>query len=441
MKLINEKPFILLIVLLIFCFSLQLIKYHEIGNLITCDGLGYYAHLRSLFIDGDLHYANEFRDYNPLLHGVPNPETITCTKHVHNKYTIGLPLLWLPFFLLAHIFTILLNLFGLNIPLNGYSVLYHFFISFGSIFYGLIGLTLIYRILMKFFNRSVSLITVSAITLGTNIIYYIGSDTTMSHAISLFTVTWFIYLWLNNRNNYTVKYMIISGFSTGIMSLVRLQNILFLILPVIDLFIELIQSKSFPQNLIWKRFIRICVFIFTFLLVLLPQFVVWKILYGKFVLYSYQGEGFNFLHPQIYNSLLSPLHGLIYWNPVILISLIGLVLFIKKQRKTGFMFAIAFLLQLYLNASWSFWSFGSSFGNRGFVNCSFVFAIGLAMLLSVLKRSSSIILYITLTLLVFWNLIFMLQYSAGMISYNEPVYFHQVFNNLTNLLKFIFNLF
>jgi len=118
-----------------------------------------------------------------------------------------------------------------------------------------------------------------------------------------------------------------------------------------------------------------------------------------------------------------------------------LVLFIKKQRKTGFMFAIAFLLQLYLNASWSFWSFGSSFGNRGFVNCSFVFAIGLAMLLSVLKRSSSIILYITLTLLVFWNLIFMLQYSAGMISYNEPVYFHQVFNNLTNLLKFIFNLF
>ena len=35
------------------------------GYVIGSDGLSYYAHVRSFFIDRDLNYENEFKEYNP----------------------------------------------------------------------------------------------------------------------------------------------------------------------------------------------------------------------------------------------------------------------------------------------------------------------------------------------------------------------------------------
>jgi len=48
---------------------------------IGSDGLVYYAHLRSLMIDGDLQYENEFRDFNPYKHSVPDINLRTETGH------------------------------------------------------------------------------------------------------------------------------------------------------------------------------------------------------------------------------------------------------------------------------------------------------------------------------------------------------------------------
>jgi len=56
---ILESPLLLLLVFL-FCLVLILaFRINVTGYAIASDGLGYYTHLRSAFIDGDLHYENE----------------------------------------------------------------------------------------------------------------------------------------------------------------------------------------------------------------------------------------------------------------------------------------------------------------------------------------------------------------------------------------------
>ena len=93
------------IVLAIFIISIFSVKVMVGGWGIGSDGLGYYAHLRSTMIDGDLHYENEFRDFNRFNHSVLNPNLRTETNHVPNKYPIGSAILWFPFFLFAHLLT------------------------------------------------------------------------------------------------------------------------------------------------------------------------------------------------------------------------------------------------------------------------------------------------------------------------------------------------
>ncbi len=79
--------------LFLFILALLMIKLSLIGWSLGSDGLSYYAHLRSAAIDLDLNYANEFRDFNPLNHAVPNADVKTATGRVANKYPIGPALL------------------------------------------------------------------------------------------------------------------------------------------------------------------------------------------------------------------------------------------------------------------------------------------------------------------------------------------------------------
>jgi len=139
---------------------------------ITGDGLSYYAHLRSLMIDRDLHYENELKLFNKFGYELLDYNLRTSTGHVPNKYPVGPALLWSPFFGLGHFSTYVLNLLGVPLALDGYTVLYQFFISLGSIFYGFLGLLFLYKINRLFFDDDVSVISVITIFLSTNLLNY-----------------------------------------------------------------------------------------------------------------------------------------------------------------------------------------------------------------------------------------------------------------------------
>ena len=202
---ILSEPKRLFQILAIFLVLFLAVKIHYTGWAIGSDGLGYYAHLRSAVVDRDLHYANEFLEYNKFGHGVPDPRQRTATGHVPNKYFVGPAILWTPFFLVAHFLTIEAGHLGFKIVPDGYSVLYQFFIGLGSITYGLIGLIMIYRILLLFFPGKESLFATALIIFSTNVLYYLTTEPTMTHAMSLFAVSLFAYLWIKDLGNRTYR--------------------------------------------------------------------------------------------------------------------------------------------------------------------------------------------------------------------------------------------
>ena len=408
------------------------IKLSSHGWVIGSDALGYYAHLRSMLLDGDLQFANEFIEYNKFEHHVPDPYQRTSTNHVPNKYSVGPALLWTPFFLVAHALTILAKHFGSVIKPDGYSVLYQLFIGFGSIIYGLTGLILIYKITMRFFHKNEALIATGFIALGTNVFYYLTNEPTMSHAMSLFAVSLFAFIWVKDIGNREKKSMILLGLTAGLMILVRQQNALFLVLLVIE-WIGLLKIDSSFVSRLRKQIIDVGLFVIALLIILLPQFVVWKILYGNFLVYSYEGEGFNFTNPHLLDSLFSAQHGLISWTTGILISLAGVFLFLFKHPKLGSALIVAFVLQWYLNASWWCWWFSHSFGGRSYINCSFIFAIGIAMILTSTKKWR-LPIYLLLVALIVWNLMFIYQFILGMLPHEEAVDFKQVLHNAIQIV-------
>ncbi|NCC25889.1 MAG: hypothetical protein EOM25_11970, partial [Deltaproteobacteria bacterium] len=285
--------------------------------IIRSDALGYYAYVRSLAIDGDLHFENEFQDYNAHGDDVPSIRSLTPTNHVANKYFIGPALLWTPFFVAAHGTVLAMQVFGLEISADGYTWPYHLFMALGSVLYGLLGLVCMERMLRLFFDQASGFWAVSMVVLSTNVIYYLAVEPTMAHAMSLGMVSAFACLWLKGLERRSLANLMFLGLVGGVMVLIRPQNVVFMILPLAELLGFVGQSRNFQRRLFESIFFGLF-----FLLPLLPQLVVWKILYGKFLVFSYQGEGFDFFHPKLWASLFSDRHGLISWTPSVALGLL-----------------------------------------------------------------------------------------------------------------------
>ena len=420
-----------MLLFLAFCAALVLLLLAKLavsGYVIGSDGLGYYAHLRSLLIDGDLQYANEFLDFNPFGHAVPDPYRLTDTGHVPNPYYVGPAILWAPFFLLAHALALASGLAGLGFEADGYSAPYQVIVGLGSVIYGALGLVLIYRILLRFFQRGEAFLAVALIALGTNVFYYLAIEPIMSHAMSMFLVSLFAYIWLKTINCRRKRDVVLLGVTAGLMIMVRPQNVLFLSLIGLEWIGLFSHEKTLGDH--WRRKFPEAAFFGAVLFVaVLPQLIVWKILYGQVLVDSYEGASFAFTNPFIWESLFSSRHGLISWTPILLPALAGVLLFTRDRPGLGVALIVAFLLQLYINASWAdYWWFGESFGSRPYINCSFIFAIGLARFI-VSTRPLRALTYPLFAALVTWNLLFVVQFATGMVSRSEAVDFRQVLSN------------
>ncbi|MBN2809043.1 MAG: glycosyltransferase family 39 protein [Deltaproteobacteria bacterium] len=421
------------IILLIIAFgtiSLHIVKLSTNHWVIGSDGLGYYAHIRSLIIDHDLDYENEFRDFNPFGHSVQNFRQRTRTGYVANKYPIGPALLWAPFFIAAHVLTIGINHLGFNLQTNGYSFLYQLFTGAGTTFYGVLGLYFIFKIVNRYFSSKISASAIGAIFLSTNLIHYFICEPSMAHILSMFSVSLFLYLCLKDFDKKTTSSFLFCGLTAGLMTMMRYQNALFAIVPLIELSIG-----CFRRGFSWKKFsgsmkmgiVLLAAAGFAFL----PQLLVLKVIFGlntatTSTATTFAGSGdymlnsFNYFTPKLLSVLFSPHHGLIYWTPIIFICLIGMILFSQKKTLQGTILLSCFILQWYINAAWHDWTFGNAFGARAFINCTAIFTLGLATVFdryAVNKKTITLMLIFIITA----NLSFMSQFLLKIIPQSEPV--------------------
>lgn len=348
----------------------------------------------------------------------------TLTNIVITKYTYGVALLQFPFFMLAHVVSLIT-------PYNadGFTFLYQKSVDVAAVFYLLVGLFALFKILKKKFSSLVSFITTATVIVGTNLFYYSVIDTGMSHvySFSMFSLYLLLLFKHDHFSKKQLKYGTLLGFVAGIILLLRPLNIVFILFSF--LLIHGLLSKRFLKIypvLLWSGFV-------TFVCILLPQMFYWNYVSDSFLYYSYGNETFsNILTPKIISLFLAPNSGHILYNPIFLIFLSGLIWMIIDKWRYGLVTAVLLVVLSYLISSWWIYSFGCGFANRNFVEYYALLAVPLAFLLSKPKpKAMQAGIYILILLFAFYNIKMSISFDGcwyGKGDWDWSMYLHWLLN-------------
>ena len=380
--------------------------------IIRSDGEGYYLYLPAVFIHHDLTLQ-----WTQPLHTKDDPaDPATGEWHgvtpyrngtYFNKYTIGQAILWTPFFLAAHILTILTGQ-----PATGFTGWYQAAIGFAAAFYASLGCVMIYLLLRRYFSVKVSYFAVLTLLLGTNMFSYATYDSSFTHVYSLFLIATILYLTPKWYANMTYRTSILLAVLLALNVLVRQTNILIL-LPVFLWDVTNLKRLRQRAGLLWHQRAKLAIMAEVGFIVALPQLLYWHYITGKWFIFSYRGEGFHFLHPQIFNILFSTDRGFFFWAPVLLLSLIGFVLIRRHLKEWSTALYVFLPVWLWVVSSWHSWQFGESYGHRIFIDIFPLLALALAVVYSRVKSpiaQKTLIAYVCLC--VFANLFLMYQFWA-----------------------------
>ena len=361
--------------------------------MLTWDVFGYYLYLPAYFTYSDLGLVNQ-----EWLTNLIDTYKVTATLYQADnletgkwviKYTMGLSILYAPFFLIAQI---LAETFGYS-P-DGFSLPYQYTITIGGLIYAMIGLVYLSKILGYFFNKYISSIVLVIIFFGTNYFQLtIYEGTLLSHNF-LFTLyailTYYTIKWYHNKK---IKYAIYIGLSIGLITLIRPSEAISVIIPLL----WTTEKEDYFRNklkLLKSHFLHIVIIALCVFIVLLPQFLYWKEMTGSYLYYSYKnpGEGFDFLSPHTFDFLFSFRKGWFIYTPIMIFAFIGLYHLHKKNKVTFYTIAVFIIIDIYISSSWTTWWYaGGSFSSRSLVPVYVLLAIPLGFFIEKIKLRSTAI--------------------------------------------------
>ncbi len=380
-------------------------------NIIRHDVVSYYAYLPAVFIYKDLsfNFVSELPDDFPgdiWTHTSPNGKQTL-------KLTMGVAVLNLPFFVLAHIAALIFK-----IDPNGYSAPYQLSILFAAIFYLFLAMLFIRNTLLRYFSDLVVSITLFIIVLGTNLYYYSVVEPGMSHVYSFFLFSGFLYFTINWYSKPSWFDSIMLGIFLGLIILVRPSNI------VVALLFLIFGQKSIKDRieLLRSQNIKILTIGIIAFLLLSLQFIYWKFSAGKWIYNSYGNEGFYFNHPEIIRGLFSYRKGWLVYTPVMVFAVIGFIFLRKKIPELFLPILLYSILNLFVVFSWWCWWYGGSFGARPLIETYALLTVPLALVIDQLSRKTwmvKIVGFLAMVFLIYLNLFQSRQYRTSQIHWDS----------------------
>ncbi|MBI2140929.1 glycosyltransferase family 39 protein [Candidatus Woesearchaeota archaeon] len=420
----------LMLVFLVPVAVIMILHYMVTGFVVYNDGRGYYSYLRSMVIDKDINFTNEWTYYNTTyskfsaIQRVENiPSVKTKKGYLENIYLIGNAIMWAPFFLAAHALALLLNIAGLHVRADGFGFLYEAGIGIASLVYGLLGALLIYKLCRKWFEKKTALLATVAVWYGTAFFWYQSIEPSMSHINSMLTVTLFVYIWYTTLGlgKRTKLQWLLLGVLLGLVYLIRQQDALIGFLPGLELLKSLAGKLSFAN--LRKTVINSGLLGIGFLGMIFPQMLLWKEMYGSYIVNTYASSvKYNFYQwtaPQLLPLLLSTEAGL--WRvPLLPLSMVGLFLFAKRIKGAAWYFLVPVAAQLLLTTSWSAWLNG--YGLRFLLGMSVFFALGTAELIRIARIKAGMKpVYAAVAILVAANFVNMLAVMLKEVTSKVPL--------------------
>jgi hypothetical protein len=393
-------------------------------RLVICaDGLGYYAWLRSLLIDGDWDFDNEFDLHNPLGKEVSDGRTVLGRRA--NPFSVGPACLWAPAVALTHA----ARLVGLGTawPADGYSLPYQIAVGVTALLVAAAALACLYGICRLYTRPGTAALAVAFLTFGTTLLNYSAIEVTMGHGSGAAATALFVWYWLKTYGSMRNTRWLAVGALVGLITLMRWQLATLALLPAGEWTLAAWRAwrKGAPFQG-WARVGCIALAAGAALIMFIPQMVAWRAVYGSWLV-SPMPLNHNWWRPHLARVLIESDRSLFYWTPLTLLPVLGYVLclgpigrFLAARsipREPLALLFMAFVTQVYLLASitGSGVYLGSAFGFRQLTEAVVLLAPGLALLLEVTPPRSRRWLIAGCLLVSAWNVLVMAQYHKELL--------------------------
>ena len=394
---------------------------------LSWDVSGYYYYLPAFLI---YHDAKQLTWHDDILNKYyPAPGDQAYRHESGNmvmKYSSGLALQYLPFFLVAELITPLTKY-----PADGFSRPYQLAISLGSLLVAFIGLWLLRLALRRYFNDTVVAIVLFTIVFGTNYLDYAAINGAMTHN---YLFTWYAALiLLSDRywKSQSLGLAIAIGAAAGLMALTRPTEAIAILIPLLWR-VGSIKDLRERFHVMRQRWLHVLAAAGVFACVGMIQVGYWKYATGDWIVYSYQDQGFSWFHPHILNGMFSYRAGWLVYTPVMAFALIGFIGLWRKDRRLWLPVFVISVVYMYLTWAWDIWWYGGSLGQRSMVQLYPVLAFPLAACMENLWKSKVLRVVVSIVLLccVYYNLWLTHQaHRGGLLRAGEmnKAYFNKIF--------------
>ncbi len=381
------------------------------------DPAGYYAYLPAAFIYHDLGRADSL--YRVADATVPGKIRVLALQHLANgnsipRYTLGVALGELPWFWGAPAYA---RWHG--DAANGFSRPYQQSMMLAGLGYGLLGLWVLRKLLLHFFDDSTAAWALAGVGLGTNLFVYISYEAPMAHGVLFLWQAALLYCTVRWHETRRWPWMAGIGLFLGLAVLCRPTEVLYGLVPLawgLNSWAAVRQRgpllAAHAGQLVLAAGIGA--------VVLSLQLLFWQATAGRWVVDSYAGEGFDFAHPHLADGLFSFRKGWLLYTPLAGLLLLGLV---PARRRLGAVVAPVLLLLpllLYITFSWEAWWYGGGFSARPLVSLYPLLALPFATLLLAARHSRwQPVLRLAVLLCIVLNLWQTWQYAAGILPYDK----------------------
>ncbi|MCB9274811.1 MAG: hypothetical protein H6564_12280 [Lewinellaceae bacterium] len=349
---------------------------------ISWDVSGYYFYLPAVFIYKDLKQVSFRETIHEKYHPASSPYQAFehPSGHYVMKYSAGMAVQYLPFFLAAHV---LAKPFGYEA--DGFSRPYQLAIGLGSLLVAMLGLWLLRNNLLVYFPDKAVAGVLLLLVFATNYLDYAAINGAMTHNY-LFTL-YALLVWLTIRFYQWPSWWKAAGIGLvlGLAALTRPTEVIAVLIPLLWGIPHMIALRErlafFRQH--WRLLLLAAL---ACLAVGSIQLIYWKYVSGDWIVYSYQDQGFSWLAPHVKDGLLSFRAGWLVYTPSMLFALLGFFT-LYRQHRPLFWPALAFsLVFMYITFAWDIWWYGGSLGQRAMVQAYAILAFPLASLIQWLLR-------------------------------------------------------
>ncbi|HEX8506196.1 MAG TPA: hypothetical protein VF630_12575, partial [Hymenobacter sp.] len=370
------------------------------------DVFGYYLYLPATFIYHDLaglsfvppiidqyQLTNRGNPAHPLGNYEVSRARTDPDRYVI-KYTMGLAVLYAPFFGAAHVYT---THFSQYSP-DGYSPPYQVAAFLAGFVYALLGLLLLRRFLRYYFSEGLTAILLIVTYCGTNYLCYAVARGLYSHnfLFVLHSATLLLaHHWVQRPRR---RYALGLGITIGLAVLVRPTEIIVGLVPLL-LGVASGADLLARVRLLWRHRGHLVLFALMVGLIWTPQLAYWHHMSGHWLYDSYPGETFNFWHPRLKSGLYSFNNGWLTYTPVMLLAIMGIGVLWWRRRDLFWLTGSYLALHLWISFSWWCWWYMDSFGSRAMVQTYPLLCLPLGFFLRELLRRGRAVATATVALL------------------------------------------